>query len=85
VESFADAGKIWVGRRYTGGAEVLAGGVERTKQSFQFWAHYSSARSLTTAHRLTDASGAIYNVQGVDLGNGKGLVTITAETGLNDG
>lgn len=85
VESFADAGKIWLGRKFSGGAEVVAAGVERAKQSLQFWAHYSSARNLTTAHRLTDSSGAFFNVQSVDLGNRKGLVTITAETGLNNG
>ena len=85
VETFADAGKIWLGRKFTGGAEVVAAGVERAKQSLQFWAHYSSARNLTTSHRLTDASGALYNVQSVDLGNHRGMVLITAETGLVNG
>ena len=85
VESFADAGKIWLGRKFTGGAEVVAAGVERAKQTLQFWAHYHSAKNLTTAHRLTDASGAFYNVQSVDPGNHKGLVTITAEAGLSNG
>ena len=85
VETFADAGYIWLGRKFTGGDETLAAGVERVTQSLQFWAHYSSARSLTPAHRLIDGAGTIFNVRSVDLDSARGMAVITAETGLNSG
>ena len=85
LDTFADGGKIWVGREFTSGAEVLAGGVERSKQTLEFWAHYASAKNLTTKHRLTDASGVVFEVLSVDLGNRKGAVVISVETGVAGG
>jgi SPP1 family predicted phage head-tail adaptor len=85
VESFTDAGIIWLGRKFGGGGESVAAGVERATQSLQFWAHYSDARNLTNKHRLIDDSGAYFNVQSVDSDSVRGMAVITAETGLNDG
>ncbi len=85
VESFADAGVIWLGRKYNGGAEVLAAGIEREKQTLEFWANYSDARKVTPKHRLIDAAGTIFNVISVDLNPQRGIAVIAAETGLNNG
>jgi SPP1 family predicted phage head-tail adaptor len=85
IETFADAGYIWLGRKFNGGGEVVAAGVERAKQSLEFWAHYSSARTVTPRHRLIDSEGTIYNVQSVDLDRVKGRAVIAVETGLNNG
>jgi head-tail adaptor len=85
VESFADSGYIWLGRKFTGGGEQIAAAVERTSQALQFWADYYAARNLTTAHRLVDSDGAIYNVRLVEKDAPRGMAVITAETGLNNG
>ena len=85
VETFADVGVIWLGRKHTGGGETVAAGVEREKKSVEFWARYPTSQTLTTKHRLVDSQGAIYNVQSVDATPVRGMAVITAETGLNDG
>lgn len=85
VESFADVGVIWLGRKYTGGGETVAAGVERTKQSLEFWARYPNAQTLTTKHRLVDAQGAFFNVLSIDSNPRRGMAVITAETGINSG
>ena len=85
VESFADVGVIWLGRKYTGGGESVAAGVERTKQSLEFWARYPNAQTLTTKHRLVDSSGAFFNVLSIDPTPRRGIAVITAETGVNNG
>jgi SPP1 family predicted phage head-tail adaptor len=85
VESFADVGVIWLGRKYTGGGETVAAGVERTKQNVEFWARWPNAQTLSTKHRLVDAQGSFYNVLNVEPNPRRGIAVITAETGLNDG
>lgn len=85
VETFADSGYIWLGRKFTGGGEQIAAAVERTSQALQFWADYYAARNLTTAHRLVDSDETIYNVRLVEKDAPRGMAVITAETGLNNG
>lgn len=85
VESFTDAGVIWLGRKFNGGNETLASGVERATKSLEFWANYSDAKKLTNKHRLIDSADVIYNISSVDLNPQRGMAVIAAETGLNNG
>ena len=52
TESFAETGKIWLGRKYLSGTERVLSGADKGEENAEFWAHASDASSLTIASRI---------------------------------